>query len=141
NATVIVSVSGCMNPTYMRINIFLYFVHVVYFVLQGAAVSDIVDGVPFNEASWRIYDSTNEFDDNPIPSLGDHTTPIEDYDLEQAESPEHKRWMERQNIATLVCQKKMLNQHCGMELLEDGRLPNLLLHLFGPEMKLSSARK
>ncbi|AQL05599.1 DnaJ domain [Zea mays] len=55
----------------------------------------------------------------PIPSLGDHTTPIEDvdkfynfwynfkswrefsdddeYDLEQAESPEHKRWMERQN--------------------------------------------
>ncbi|KAL5652565.1 hypothetical protein ACJX0J_038023, partial [Zea mays] len=103
--------------------------------------------VLIDPAKRRIYDSTNEFDDNvptdcspqaffkvfgpafmrnrrwsvmqPIPSLGDHTTPIEDvdkfynfwynfkswrefsdddeYDLEQAESPEHKRWMERQN--------------------------------------------
>jgi len=95
----------------------------------------------------RIYDSTYEFDDDvptdcapqdffkvfgpafmrngswsvaqPIPSLGDDTTPVEEvdkfynfwynfkswrefpdddeYDLQQAESREHKRWMERQN--------------------------------------------
>ncbi|CAL5032630.1 unnamed protein product [Urochloa decumbens] len=95
----------------------------------------------------RIYDSTDEFDDDvptdcapqdffkvfgpafmrngrwsvtqPIPSLGDDTTPVgevdkfynfwynfkswrefpddDEYDLEQAESREHKRWMERQN--------------------------------------------
>ncbi|XP_074592130.1 uncharacterized protein LOC141847921 [Curcuma longa] len=95
----------------------------------------------------RIYDSTDEFDDDiptdcapqdffkvfgpvfmrngkwsvnqPIPSLGDDNTPIEDvdsfynfwytfkswrefphaddFDLEQAESRDHKRWMERQN--------------------------------------------
>jgi DnaJ homolog subfamily C member 2 len=56
----------------------------------------------------------------PIPTLGDDATPIEEvdkfynfwynlkswrefldddeYDLEQAESREHKRWMERQNM-------------------------------------------
>ncbi|XP_073009870.1 uncharacterized protein [Typha latifolia] len=95
----------------------------------------------------RIYDSTDEFDDDiptdcapqeffkvfgpafmrngrwsvsqPIPSLGDEATPLEEvdrfynfwyyfkswrefphadeYDLEQAESRDHKRWMERQN--------------------------------------------
>ncbi|XP_042408070.1 dnaJ homolog subfamily C member 2-like [Zingiber officinale] len=95
----------------------------------------------------RIYDSTDEFDDDiptdctpqdffkvfgpafmrngkwsvnqPIPSLGDDNTPIidvdsfynfwytfkswrefphaDDFDLEQAESRDHKRWMERQN--------------------------------------------
>ncbi|CAD6264023.1 unnamed protein product [Miscanthus lutarioriparius] len=95
----------------------------------------------------RIYDSTYEFDDDvrtdcapqdffkvfgpafmrngswsvaqPIPSLGDDTTPVEEvdkfynfwynfkswrefpdddeYDLQQGESREHKRWMERQN--------------------------------------------
>jgi DnaJ family protein C protein 2 len=95
----------------------------------------------------RIYDSTDEFDDDvptdcapqdffkvfgpafmrngrwsvtqPIPSLGDDATPVQEvdkfynfwynfkswrefpdddeYDLEQAESREHKRWMERQN--------------------------------------------
>ncbi|XP_012448956.1 uncharacterized protein LOC105772185 [Gossypium raimondii] len=95
----------------------------------------------------RIYDSTDEFDDEiptecapqdffkvfgpafmrngrwsvtqPIPSLGDDSTPLKDvdnfynfwysfkswrefphadeYDLEQAESRDHKRWMERQN--------------------------------------------
>ncbi|KAF8668327.1 hypothetical protein HU200_052385 [Digitaria exilis] len=95
----------------------------------------------------RIYDSTDEFDDDvptdcapqdffkvfgpafmrngrwsvaqPIPSLGDDATPIvevdkfynfwynfkswrefpddDEYDLEQAESREHRRWMERQN--------------------------------------------
>jgi DnaJ homolog subfamily C member 2 len=96
----------------------------------------------------RIFDSTDEFDDDvptdcapqdffkvfgpafmrngrwsvsqPIPTLGDDATPVEevdkfynfwynfkswrefpdddDYDLEQAESREHKRWMERQNM-------------------------------------------
>ncbi|XP_022765677.1 dnaJ homolog subfamily C member 2-like [Durio zibethinus] len=95
----------------------------------------------------RIYDSADEFDDEiptecalqdffkvfgpafmrngrwsvnqPIPSLGDDSTPLKDvdnfynfwysfkswrefphadeYDLEQAESRDHKRWMERQN--------------------------------------------
>ncbi|EOY19501.1 DnaJ domain,Myb-like DNA-binding domain [Theobroma cacao] len=95
----------------------------------------------------RIYDSTDEFDDEiptdcgpqdffkvfgpafmrngrwsvnqPIPTLGDDSTPLKDvdnfynfwysfkswrefphadeYDLEQAESRDHKRWMERQN--------------------------------------------
>lgn len=95
----------------------------------------------------RIYDSTDEFDDEiptecapqdffkvfgpaflrngrwsvtqPIPSLGDEKTPIkevdsfynfwysfkswrefphaDEFDLEQAESRDHKRWMERQN--------------------------------------------
>ncbi|WOL20717.1 hypothetical protein Cni_G29523 [Canna indica] len=95
----------------------------------------------------RIYDSTDEFDDDipvdcapqdffkvfgpafmrngrwsvnqPVPSLGVETTPVEDvdtfynfwytfkswrefphadeFDLEQAESRDHKRWMERQN--------------------------------------------
>jgi DnaJ homolog subfamily C member 2 len=96
----------------------------------------------------RIFDSTDEFDDDiptdcapqdffkvfgpafmrngrwsvnqPIPTLGDDATPVEEvdkfynfwynfkswrefpdddeYDLEQAESREHKRWMERQNM-------------------------------------------
>ncbi|KAE9591906.1 hypothetical protein Lal_00038797 [Lupinus albus] len=95
----------------------------------------------------RIYDSTDEFDDEtptdcapqdffkvfgpaflrngrwsvtqPIPTLGDEKTPLtevdnfynfwysfkswrefphdDDFDLEQAESRDHKRWMERQN--------------------------------------------
>ncbi|KAJ0027628.1 hypothetical protein Pint_34879 [Pistacia integerrima] len=95
----------------------------------------------------RIYDSTDEFDDEipsdcspqdfykvfgpafmrngrwsvsqPIPSLGDESTPLkevdnfynfwysfkswrefphaDEFDLEQAESRDHKRWMERQN--------------------------------------------
>lgn len=95
----------------------------------------------------RIYDSTDEFDDDiptdcapqdffkvfgpaflrngrwsvnqPIPSLGDENTPLkevdnfynfwyafkswrefpqdDEFDLEQAESRDHKRWMERQN--------------------------------------------
>ncbi|KAF6151904.1 hypothetical protein GIB67_010478 [Kingdonia uniflora] len=95
----------------------------------------------------RVYDSTDEFDDEvptdclpqdffkvfgpafmrngrwsasqPVPSLGDDNTPIDDvdifydywysfkswrefphaddFDLEQAESRDHKRWMERQN--------------------------------------------
>ncbi|XWS57070.1 hypothetical protein CRYUN_Cryun09bG0140000 [Craigia yunnanensis] len=95
----------------------------------------------------RIYDSTDEFDDEiptecapqdffkvfgpafmrngrwsvtqPIPSLGDDSTPLKDvdnfynfwysfkswrefphadeYDLEEAESRDHRRWMERQN--------------------------------------------
>ena len=95
----------------------------------------------------RIYDSTDEFDDEiptdcapqdffkvfgpafmrngrwsvnqPIPSLGDDNTPLkevdnfynfwysfkswrefphaDEFDLEQAESRDHKRWMERQN--------------------------------------------
>ncbi|XP_028759176.1 LOW QUALITY PROTEIN: dnaJ homolog subfamily C member 2-like [Neltuma alba] len=95
----------------------------------------------------RIYDSTDEFDDEiptdcapqdffkvfgpafmrngrwsvnqPVPSLGDNNTPLKDvdnfynfwytfkswrefphadeFDLEQAESRDHRRWMERQN--------------------------------------------
>ncbi|KAL6652933.1 hypothetical protein ACP70R_011858 [Stipagrostis hirtigluma subsp. patula] len=105
----------------------------------------------------RIFDSTDEFDDDvptdcapqdffkvfgpafmrngrwsvsqPIPSLGDDTTPIEEvdkfynfwynfkswrefphadeYDIEQAESREHKRWMERQNVKLQEKAKKV----------------------------------
>ncbi|KQJ82202.1 dnaJ homolog subfamily C member 2 [Brachypodium distachyon] len=105
----------------------------------------------------RIFDSTDEFDDDiptdcapqdffkvfgpafmrngrwsvtqPIPSLGDDTTPVADvdqfynfwynfkswrefphedeYDLEQAESREHKRWMERQNAKIQEKAKKV----------------------------------
>jgi DnaJ homolog subfamily C member 2 len=107
----------------------------------------------------RIYDSTDEFDDDiptdcapkdffkvfgpafmrngrwsvnqPIPSLGDDCTPLVDvdkfydfwytfkswrefphadeYDLEQAESREHKRWMERQNAKLQEKARKVEN--------------------------------
>jgi DnaJ homolog subfamily C member 2 len=87
----------------------------------------------------------------PIPSLGDHTTPIEDvdkfynfwynfkswrefsdddeYDLEQAESPEHKRWMERQNAKLHEKAKKV--EYARVHTLVDTFVvwPNLGLNL------------
>ncbi|XP_062225423.1 uncharacterized protein LOC133924065 [Phragmites australis] len=115
----------------------------------------------------RIFDSTDEFDDDvptdcapqdffkvfspafmrngrwsvsqPIPSLGDDATPIEEvdmfynfwynfkswrefpdddeYDLEQAESREHKRWMERQNLKLQEKAKKA--EHARVRTLVD----------------------
>ncbi|KAF6158564.1 hypothetical protein GIB67_040078 [Kingdonia uniflora] len=104
----------------------------------------------------RVYDSTDDFDDEvptdclpqdffkvfgpafmrngrwsasqPVPSLGDDNTPIDDvdifydywysfkswrefphandFDLEQAESRDHKRWMERQNAKLIEKARK-----------------------------------
>ncbi|KAK1430725.1 hypothetical protein QVD17_13675 [Tagetes erecta] len=115
----------------------------------------------------RIYDSTDEFDDEiptdcspqdffkvfgpafmrngrwsvsqPIPSLGDDNTPLkevdafydfwfsfkswrefpheDEYDLEQAESRDHKRWMERQNAK--LSEKARKEEHARIRSLVD----------------------
>ncbi|KAI3703527.1 hypothetical protein L1987_73667 [Smallanthus sonchifolius] len=115
----------------------------------------------------RIYDSTDEFDDEiptdcspqdffkvfgpafmrngrwsvsqPIPSLGDDNTPLkevdgfydfwfsfkswrefpheDDFDLEQAESRDHKRWMERQNAK--LSEKARKEEHVRIRSLVD----------------------
>ncbi|XP_071730565.1 uncharacterized protein [Rutidosis leptorrhynchoides] len=113
----------------------------------------------------RIYDSTDEFDDEiptdcspqdffkvfgpafmrngrwsvvqPIPSLGDDNTPLkevdafynfwfsfkswrefpheDEFDLEQAESRDHKRWMERQNAK--LSEKARKEEHVRIRTL------------------------
>ncbi|XVF00130.1 hypothetical protein REPUB_Repub03eG0258500 [Reevesia pubescens] len=115
----------------------------------------------------RIYDSTDEFDDEiptecapqdffkvfgpafmrngrwsvtqPIPSLGDDSTPLkevdnfydfwycfkswrefphaDEYDLEQAESRDHKRWMERQNAK--LSEKARKEEYARIRVLVD----------------------
>lgn len=115
----------------------------------------------------RIYDSTDEFDDEiptdcapqdffkvfgpafmrngrwsvnlPVPSLGDEKTPFEEvdsfydfwysfkswrefphadeFDLEQAESRDHKRWMERQNAK--LREKARKEEHARVRTLID----------------------
>ncbi|KAI3828667.1 hypothetical protein L1987_02775 [Smallanthus sonchifolius] len=115
----------------------------------------------------RIYDSTDEFDDEiptdcspqdffkvfgpafmrngrwsvsqPIPSLGDDNTPLkevdafydfwfsfkswrefpheDEFDLEQAESRDHKRWMERQNAK--LSEKARKEEHARIRSLID----------------------
>ncbi|KAL7594589.1 uncharacterized protein LOC111908545 [Lactuca sativa] len=115
----------------------------------------------------RIYDSTDEFDDEiptdcspndffkvfgpafmrngrwsvvqPIPPLGDDTMPLkevdsfydfwygfkswrefphdEEFDLEQAESRDHKRWMERQNAK--LSEKARKEEHARIRSLVD----------------------
>ncbi|KAM0010127.1 putative transcription factor MYB/SANT family [Helianthus debilis subsp. tardiflorus] len=115
----------------------------------------------------RIYDSTDEFDDEiptdcspqdffkvfgpafmrngrwsvsqPIPMLGDDNTPLkevdafydfwfafkswrefpheDEYDLEQAESRDHKRWMERQNAK--LSEKARKEEHVRIRSLVD----------------------
>lgn len=115
----------------------------------------------------RIYDSTDEFDDEiptdcapqdfykvfgpafmrngrwsvnqPVPSLGDEKTPLEEvdsfydfwyvfkswrefphadeFDLEQAESRDHKRWMERQNAK--LREKARKEEHARVRTLVD----------------------
>ncbi|KAM0000666.1 putative transcription factor MYB/SANT family [Helianthus debilis subsp. tardiflorus] len=115
----------------------------------------------------RIYDSTDEFDDEiptdcspqdffkvfgpafmrngrwsvsqPIPTLGDDNTPLkevdvfydfwfafkswrefpheDEYDLEQAESRDHKRWMERQNAK--LSEKARKEEHARIRSLVD----------------------
>uniref|UniRef100_A0A1D1Y2L6 DnaJ subfamily C member 2 n=1 Tax=Anthurium amnicola TaxID=1678845 RepID=A0A1D1Y2L6_9ARAE len=115
----------------------------------------------------RIYDSTDEFDDDiptdcapqdffrvfgsafmrngrwsvnqPVPSLGEDNTPLaevdsfynfwycfkswrefphaDDFDLEQAESREHKRWMERQNGK--LREKARREEHTRIRILVD----------------------
>ncbi|XP_076942915.1 uncharacterized protein LOC143612951 [Bidens hawaiensis] len=115
----------------------------------------------------RIYDSTDEFDDEiptdcspqdffkvfgpafmrngqwsvsqPIPSLGDDNTPLkevdafydfwfsfkswrefpheDEFDLEQAESRDHKRWMERQNAK--LSEKARKEEHARIRSLVD----------------------
>ncbi|MFS7923316.1 putative transcription factor MYB/SANT family [Helianthus anomalus] len=115
----------------------------------------------------RIYDSTDEFDDEiptdcspqdffkvfgpafmrngrwsvsqPIPTLGDDNTPLkevdafydfwfafkswrefpheDEYDLEQAESRDHKRWMERQNAK--LSEKARKEEHARIRTLVD----------------------
>ncbi|KAJ0802445.1 putative transcription factor MYB family [Helianthus annuus] len=116
----------------------------------------------------RIYDSTDEFDDEiptdcspqdffkvfgpafmrngrwsvnqPIPTLGDDNTPLkevdafydfwfafktwrefpheDEYDLEQAESRDHKRWMERQNAKL---SEKKLQEEEAARIAEENR--------------------
>ncbi|XP_076948933.1 uncharacterized protein LOC143621381 [Bidens hawaiensis] len=115
----------------------------------------------------RIYDSTDEFDDEiptdcapqdffkvfgpafmrngrwsisqQIPTLGDNTTPLkevdsfydfwfsfkswrefpheDEFDLEQAESRDHKRWMERQNAK--LSEKARKEEHARIRSLVD----------------------
>lgn len=115
----------------------------------------------------RIYDSTDEFDDEiptdcaphdffkvftpaftrngrwsvnqPVPPLGDESTPLkevdnfynfwysfkswrefphaDEFDLEQAESRDHKRWMERQN--TKLTEKARKEEYARVRVLID----------------------
>ncbi|CAA6666367.1 unnamed protein product [Spirodela intermedia] len=115
----------------------------------------------------RIYDSTDEFDDDvptecspqdffkvfgpafmrngrwsvsqPVPTLGEENTPLgevdsfynfwysfkswrefphaDEFDIEQAESREHKRWMERQNAKLREKAKK--EEHARVRMLVD----------------------
>ena len=115
----------------------------------------------------RVYDSTDEFDDDvpadcspvdffkvfgpafarngrwsvgqPVPSLGDESSPLEEvdafynfwyafkswrefphsdeFDLEQAENREHKRWMERQNAK--LGEKAKKEEHARVRMLVD----------------------
>ncbi|CAN4108525.1 unnamed protein product [Withania somnifera] len=129
----------------------------------------------------RIYDSTDEFDDEiptdcapqdffkvfgpaflrngrwsvtqPIPLLGDEDTPIkevnsfynfwysfkswrefphaDEFDLEQAESRDHKRWMERQNAK--------LSQKAGKE--ESARIRTLVANAYRRDPRIMGRKE
>ncbi|KAG8379372.1 hypothetical protein BUALT_Bualt07G0081700 [Buddleja alternifolia] len=138
----------------------------------------------------RIYDSTDEFDDEipndcapqdffkvfgpaflrngrwsvnqPIPSLGDDTTPVkevdsfydfwysfkswrefphaDEFDLEQSESRDHRRWMERQNAK--LSEKARKEEYARVRTLVDNaykRDPRILRRK--DELKAEKQRK